>query len=249
MTGSVFLVAGATGRLGEATVRLLAERGDKLLITGRNEDRLAELAKSHGTPGSLETLAVDITEPGGAQFAAAEAVRQFGSLTGLVHLVGQFSVGPLMLTDVSTYAEVLKSNFLSAVVATQAVLPHMTEGGRLVYFGSPLADEPLAALSAYAASKSALISWMRSVAHEVKRRGIHANAVSLTLVDTPEMREERPGLDLDHTVSAELVARAVGFLTSAESDGMYGSVVPVLGRFGFSSVLAGGPPPGVGGRR
>lgn len=248
MTGSVFLVAGATGRLGEATVRLLAERGDKLLITGRNKDRLAELAKSHGTPGSLETLAVDITEPGGAQFAAAEAVRQFGSLTGLVHLVGQFSVGPLMLTDVSTYAEVLKSNFLSAVVATQAVLPHLTEGGRLVYFGSPLADEPLAALSAYAASKAALISWMRSVAHEVKRRGIHANAVSLTLVDTPEMREERPGLDLDHTVSAELVARAVGFLTSAESDGMYGSVVPVLGRFGFSSVLAGGPPPGVGGR-
>lgn len=241
MSDSTHLVTGATGRLGEAVVRVLAERGDRLLLTGRSERRLAELAKAHGTPETVRTLAVDVTEPGGAQRAAAEASRRFGSLTGLVHLVGGFSVGPLMLTDVDAYAEALRVNFLSAVVATQAVLPHMTEGGRLVYFGSPLAQEPLAGLSAYAAAKAALLSWVRSVSHEVKRRGIHANALSLTLVDTPEARAERPGFDPDHAVSAELVARAVSFLTSPEADGLYGSVIPVLGRFGFTSVLAGGP--------
>jgi len=240
------LVAGATGRLGEATVRLLAERGVSLLLTGRNADRLADLRKSFGGTGTVETLQVDTTEPGGAQHAAAEAVRRFGSLTGLVHLVGQFRAGPLMLTDASEYQDVMMANFYSAVIATQAVLPHLRDGGRLVYFGSPLAGEPLAGLSAYAASKAALVAWMRSIAHEVKRRGVHANAVVLTIADTPEMRRERPHLDLDHTVSAELVARAVGFLTSDASDGMYGSVVPVLGRFSFNSVLAGGPPPGVG---
>jgi 3-oxoacyl-[acyl-carrier protein] reductase len=240
------LVTGATGRLGEATVRALAERGDQLLLTGRGGARLAELAAVVGAPEAVKTLQVDTVRPDGAQHAAAEAVRQFGRLDGLVHLIGSFSVGPVMLTDLSSYEELLRSNFLSAVVATQAVLPHLSKGGRLVYFGTPLADEPLAAMSAYAASKAALVTWMRSMAHEVKNRGIHANAISLTLVETPEMRKEMPHVDPALTVEAELVARAVRFLTSAESDGMYGSVMPVVGTFGFSSALAGGPPPGAG---
>ena len=243
------LVTGATGRLGPATVRALRERGDRLLLTGRNGARLAELAETTaalGGPGEAAVLVADTARPDGAQHAAAEAASRFGSLDGLVHLVGSFAVGPLMLTDVSSYEDLLRANFLSAVVATQAVLPHLTEGGKLVYFGTPLADEPLAAMSAYAASKAALISWMRSTAHEVKNRGIHANAISLTLVETPEMRKERPHVDPALTVDAELVARAVRFLTGEDSDGMYGSVMPVVGKFGFSSALAGGPPPGAG---
>lgn len=241
---SAFLVSGATGRVGEATVRLMASRGDRLLLTGRDAGRLAELEKSYGQPGVVECLAIDITDPALAQQACAHAAELFGRVDGLVHLVGEFSVGPLMLTDLASYEDVMASNFYSAVVATQAVLPHLGDGGRLVYFGTPLSEEPLAGMSAYAAAKGALTSWVRAVSHEVKRRGIHANLVSLTLVDTPEMRAERPGIDLDSTVSAELVARAVAFLTSEESDGLYGSIVPVLGRFGFTSVLAGGPPAG-----
>ncbi|MET9294797.1 SDR family oxidoreductase [Streptomyces sp. NPDC003077] len=242
------LVTGATGRLGPATVRALVERGDRLLLTGRDAARLTALAGNAAAwdgPGEVDVLVADTGRPDGAQHAAAEAAARFGSLDGMVHLVGGFAVGPLMLTDVSAYEDLLTANFLSAVVATQAVLPHLTEGGKLVYFGTPLADEPLAAMSAYAASKAALVTWMRSMAHEVKNRGIHANAISLTLVDTPQTREEMPHVDPALTVDAELVARAVRFLTSEDSDGMYGSVMPVVGRFGFTSALAGGPPPGV----
>ncbi|SFC70653.1 SDR family oxidoreductase [Streptomyces aidingensis] len=248
-----YLVTGATGRLGEATVRLLAERGDRLVLTGRNAERLAELRKSWAATSRVEVLEVDVTEPAGAQHAAAEAARLIGPLTGMVHLIGTFSAGPLMLTDAAEFEDLIRANYLSAVVATQAVLPHLGRGGRLVYFTTPLTGEPLAALSGYAASKAALVTWMRSIAHEVKRRGIHANAVSLTIADTPEMRRERPGIDLDHTVSPELVARAVGFLTSPAADGIYGGIIPVLGKFSYSSALAGpppgitGPPPGAGG--
>ncbi|WP_433546983.1 SDR family NAD(P)-dependent oxidoreductase [Streptomyces sp. CA-294286] len=242
------LVTGATGRLGEATVRALAERGDRLMLTGRDGGRLDELA-ARVTPGEgrLAVLALDATRPDGAQHAAAEAVRRFGRLDGLVHLVGSFGVGPVMLTDVTAYEDLLRANFLSAVVATQAVLPHLGEGGRLVYFGTPLADEPLAAMSAYAASKAALVAWMRSMGHEVKKRGIHANAISLTLVETPQLRKEMPHVDPSLTVEADLVGRAVRFLTGDDSEGMYGSVVPVVGKFGFTSALTGGPPPDVGG--
>jgi 3-oxoacyl-[acyl-carrier protein] reductase len=135
--------------------------------------------------------------------------------------------------------------FLSAVYATQAVLPRLTDGGRLVYFGSPLVTEPMPGLGCYAASKAALLSWMRALAHEVKHDGVHANAVVFPMADSPRARRERPHVDFDQAVTPELVARVVGFLTSDAADGLYGSLVPVLGKFGFTTPLAGGPPPGV----
>ncbi len=234
-----FLITGATGPMAEATVRLLAERGDRLLLTGRNADRLAELAKSY----EVETLVADVTKPLSAQHAAAQAKERFGQLDGMVHLVGSFQVGPVHLTAMAEYERLMLGNFLSAVQATQAVLPHLEAGARLVYVGSVLAGEPLPGFGAYAASKAALLAWVRAFAHEAKHRDIHANAVMMTMADTPDARRDRPHVNFDEAVTPEVVARAIGFLTSDAADGMYGSVVPVLGKFGFSTALA-GPPPG-----
>ncbi|WP_329093126.1 MULTISPECIES: SDR family oxidoreductase [unclassified Streptosporangium] len=248
MSAPVFLITGATGQLAGPVIELLGGRGDRLLLTGRDKDRLDGLRRRHGVAGRIETLATDVSDPEGARLAAEEAIRRFGRLDGLVHLVGGFRAGPLFLMDTGTYERMLRDNFLSAVTATQAVLPHLAEGARLVYFSTPLAGEPLPALSAYTAAKAALVAWVRSIAHEVKRSGIHANTIVMTMADTPDKRRERPGMNFDHTVTPELVARVVGFLTGEASDGLYGSCVPVLGRFEFTSEL-GGPPPGVGGPR
>lgn len=240
------LITGATGPMAEASVRLLVERGDRLLLTGRNASRLAELAKSY----DVETLTVDVTKPLGAQHAADQAKDRLGRLDGLVHLVGSFQVGPVQRTTAAEYELLLNANFLSAVRTTQAVLPNLDGGGRLVYVGSVLAGEPLPGFGAYAASKAALLAWVRALAHEVKHRGIHANAVMMTMADTPDARKARPHVDFSEAVTPEVVARAIGFLTSEAADGLYGSIVPVLGKFGFSTALAapppGGPPPGRG---
>ena len=246
MTAPAFLITGATGQLGATVVEQLAGRGDRLLLVARDKDRLADLEAELGVEGKVETLVADVSDPEDARRAAGEAVSRFGRLDGLVHLVGGFHAGPLFLTAPDVYERMLRDNFLSAVTATQGVLPHLGEGGRLVYFGTPLADVPLPGLSAYAAAKAALVTWVQSIAHEVKRKGVHANAIVMTMADTPAKRRERPQMNFDHTVSPELVARVVGFLTSSASDGLYGCAVPVLGRFEFSSEL-GGPPPGVGG--
>ncbi|WP_157245983.1 SDR family oxidoreductase [Nonomuraea typhae] len=237
--GGSYLITGATGPVAEATIALLAKRGDMLMLTGRNEERLAELYRIYGAPGRVETLAADVTTGEGARAAAQATISQFGRLDGLIHMVGGFHAGPVALTEDEDYERLMRVNFLSAVKATRAVLPHLRSGGRLVFFGSPLAAEPLAALGGYAASKAALITWMRALSHEVKHRDIHANAVILTMADTPQARKERPHVDFTQTVSPDLVARVVAFLTGTASDGLYGSLVPVMGLFGFSSALAG----------
>jgi len=239
---SGLLLTGATGPVGEAVVRVLRERGDRLLLSGRNEERLKELAQAY----DADTYPADVTTPEGAAELAAEAERRLGGVAGLVHLVGSFQAGPVMRTPPADYDRLLRTNYLSAVYMCQALLPRLAEGSRLVFFGSPLAAEPLAGLGGYAAAKAALLAWARSFGHEVKGRGVHVNAVVMSMADTPEARQDRPHLDFTHAVSPELVARAVGFLTSEAADGLYGSLVPVQGRFGFSSALA-APPPRPGG--
>jgi 3-oxoacyl-[acyl-carrier protein] reductase len=235
------LITGATGPVAAATIALLAARGDRLLLTGRNKHRLDELAERYGRPGRVETYAVDVTQPPGAEQAVAQVRERFGELRGLVHMVGSFHAGPVARTGADAYEAVMRVNYLSAVYATQAVLPMLGDGARLVYFGTPLAQEPLPGMGCYAASKAALATWVRALSHEVKHRGVHANMVVMTMADTPDARRERPQVDFREAVTPELVARAVGFLTSEAADGLYGSLVPVLGRFGFSTALAGPP--------
>lgn len=243
-SGRTFLITGATGPVAEPTIALLAERGDRMLLTGRNTERLAELARTYG--GQVETCAVDVTSATGASTAADTAVERFGRLDGLIHMVGDFQAGPVAKTDPADYERALLVNFISAVRTTKAVLPLVGAGARLVYFSTPLAQEPLPGMSCYAASKAALTAWVRSLAHEVKHRGVHANVVVMTMADTPDARKARPRMNFDEAVSPELVAKTVGFLTSDAADGIYGGLVPVLGRFGFTTTLTGAPPAATG---
>jgi NAD(P)-dependent dehydrogenase (short-subunit alcohol dehydrogenase family) len=240
MTGR-FLITGATGPVAGATIERLAARGDALLLTGRNETRLIELGLHHGEPGRIETHAVDVTTPMGAQDAVDATVNRLGGIDGVVHMVGSFQAGPVANTPPERYEALMRVNFLSAVYVTQAVLQAVRGESRLVYFGTPLVQEPLAGLGCYSASKAALLTWMRSMSHEVKHRSVHANAVVMTMADTPDARAARPHVDFTEAVTPELVARTVEFLTSDAADGLYGALVPVLGRFGFSSALAGPP--------
>ncbi|GIG92068.1 SDR family NAD(P)-dependent oxidoreductase [Plantactinospora endophytica] len=244
--GPAYLVTGATGPMAGATVALLAKRGDRLLLVGRDRERLALAERVHGVPGQVETYQADVSEPGGAAAAVGAAVDRFGGVAGLVHLVGAFAAGPALRTDAAELDRLVRANLFSAVLTAQAVIPRLTGGGRLVFFASPLAQEPLPGLSGYAATKAALVAWLRSLSHEVKHLGVHVNTVVMTMADTPEARAERPQMNFDEAVTPEQVAKVVGFLTSDAADGLYGAQVPVLGRFGFTTTLIGRPPGGPG---
>jgi NAD(P)-dependent dehydrogenase (short-subunit alcohol dehydrogenase family) len=237
------LLTGATGAVGAAVVERLASRGDQLFLTGRKLDRLELLKKEHDPADRIGFANLDATTPEGAAEAVAGAVTRFGRVDGLVHLVGDFAVGPVERTEVAVYERLLQACFLSAVTATKAVLPHLGEDSHLVYIGTPLATEPLAGFGAYASVKAALLAWVKALSHEIKGRGIHANSVVMTMADTPQARAERPHADFSHAITPDAVAEVIAFLTSPAARGVFGAAVPVLGQFGFSSSL-GGPPPG-----
>lgn len=238
----VYLVTGPTGAVGGAVVERLAASGHRLVLAGRNETRLKELAGSVAEPDRVATVVADTTEPLAARRTVSEGIDRFGRIDGLIHLVGGFEVGPVMLTDLDTYQRAFHVNVVSAISATQAVLPQLSGGGHLVYMSSVLASEPFPGMGAYAAGKAALQAWVKSLAHEVKHRGVHANTVVMTMADTPEARTRRPHVDFDHATKPAAVADVIDFLLTPAADGLYGAVVPVVGKFEFSTALMAAPP-------
>jgi NAD(P)-dependent dehydrogenase (short-subunit alcohol dehydrogenase family) len=240
--GNVYLVTGPTGAMGEAVVGKLVRSGHRLVLAGRNETRLKELVESAPDRDALAVVVADTTEPLSARRAVSAAIERFGRIDGLIHLVGGFHIGPVMLSDLDAYRRMFHVNVVSAVSATQAVLPQLSDGGHLVYLSSVLASEPFAGFGAYAAAKAALQAWVRSLAHEVKHRGVHANTVIMTMADTPESRANRPHVDFDHATKPSAVADVIDFLLTPAADGFHGAALPVLGKFEFSTALLAAPP-------
>ncbi len=229
-----FLITGATGNLGEYVARHLLARGDQVLLSGRDEPRLRDLSLRLGAPADVAFRAGDVLEPGEASAAAAQAVDRFGRLDGLVHLIGAFHVGtPASVVAPDLYLDLYRSNVLSAVTSTAAVLPHLEGSGYLVYISSLLAEQPMAASAPYASAKAALHAWVRALSREVKDRGVHANVVVTSRIDTPARRALFPGADYSTWVRGDDLAALIASLTSPAAAALHGGIVHAVGTFGF----------------
>lgn len=246
-----FVLTGATGVVAPQVARTLLARGDRLMLTGRDPERLEAVRASLDSEGEVDALAAQITDPDAADAVVARAIERFGPLDGLVALAGAFRAGtPVALADPSVYLDLYEANVLSAAMASRAVLRRMEGPGWFIYLTSTMADAPMPTMGPYAASKAALTAFVRSLSREVKDRDIRANLVAISLVDSPEYREERGGGDPSQWVPIEHVAEAIAFFTSPAANSFHGSVIPMPGRFALvptpGAIGGGGPPPGMG---
>ena len=98
----VAIVTGATGGLGFGCATKLAEAGMAILATGRNEQRLDELAAAIGDPARVETVAVDLTDDDGPARVVDAAVEKWGRIDFLINNAGVGNPTPLHGTDDDT---------------------------------------------------------------------------------------------------------------------------------------------------
>jgi NAD(P)-dependent dehydrogenase (short-subunit alcohol dehydrogenase family) len=224
--GHVVMITGASGGLGSAVTKAFVEAGAEVA------------AVSHSTgapdvqPGPFQVTA-DLTTPEEAVQAVAAVKDHFGRLDTLIHLVGGFDGGtPVFETTDHVWERMLDLNLNTAFYTMRAVLPAMLEAGRgrIVAIGSRTALEPAATLSAYGASKAALVALVRTVALEVKRSGITANVVLPSVIDTPANRAADPAADSSRWVKPESIARLLLWLASDAAADVNGAVIPIYGR-------------------
>lgn len=234
LTGKVAWVTGATGGVGPAVVRALAEAGATVLASARDESEVAALAIDNAIPGERWlALPLDLTDASAVHAAAARAIERFGRIDILVAVAGKWRGGTTVAeTDSATLDFLWRVNLLTAFNACRAVLPYMMAGGwgRIITFGARAATAGQAKSGAYAASKAALIALTQSVAAEVRGSGITANALLLSTVDTPDNRAAMPAADTSKWVSPEHIAGVVRFLCTDEASSISGATIPVYGR-------------------
>jgi NAD(P)-dependent dehydrogenase (short-subunit alcohol dehydrogenase family) len=229
--GVVLTGVGREGQVGEAVAQAFAERGARVFLVDHTEENVRARAEALVARGlRAAALAADLTDAA-AVGMLAERVRDAtaGRLHALVHLAGGFSLsGPVADSDPAVWQRQFAMNATTAYLTARAFVP-LLRGvkGALVFFASEavLPGARVANLSAYVASKSAIVALMHSIAQEERAAGVRANAVAPTTIRTVD-NVAAMGADAP-MVTREAVADVVLWLCSESGRAVSGQVIPV----------------------
>jgi 3-oxoacyl-[acyl-carrier protein] reductase len=173
----VCLVTGSTAGIGLETARLLAGEGARVVVCGRDSERVA---RARGETGAVLGVVCDLAEPAAPEELVAEAAETVGTVDCLVNAVGEaYQIGFDELTD-RQWEEMWQLNVMSYVRAIRAVLPGMRERGRgvIVNVSSTAGKRPSTGMPNYSVTKAAVLSLSRLVADLYAAEGIRSNAIA-----------------------------------------------------------------------
>ena len=181
--GQVALVTGGSSGIGTAIAKILAERGARVVITGRNHAALQAVAAQHS---GITPLASDVRSARDTETLMAEIERRFGRLDVLVNNAGIAQVVPLAEATPEHARDLFETNVIGLVEVARRALPMLKASkGTIVNIASTIADQPFANMSVYCATKGAVVSLTRSWAQELGPDGIRVNVVSPGPIETP----------------------------------------------------------------
>lgn len=213
LTGRRVVVTGATGGIGRAVARRLADAGAVLFLVARTRDRLEQVAAELGAtavPG-------DAGAPGDVD-GVRDRVRADGGAWGLVNAAGTFDLAPVAETDPGMLERMIHGNLRAPFLMTRALLPGMLEqgDGHVVTVGSVAGRVALPGNGAYSASKYGVRGLHEVLALELRGTGVRSTLVEPAATDTgiwdplrPEDRDDLPGRDA--MLAPDAVADAVHF--------------------------------------
>ena len=151
----IAVVTGASGGIGLAVARLLAEKGAKAVLAARSADRLKRLEKE--IPGSL-AVKTDMRNPDEIRHLIQRTEQKFGRIDILINNAGQGLRSPVELIDLKDYREIMELNVFAVLEAMQGVIPIMRKqgGGTILNVSSLVSKNYFPELGGYALTKYAL---------------------------------------------------------------------------------------------
>jgi len=174
----VSLILGATGAQGSALAQRLADAGHRLVLAGRDEQRLNTQAQPYGA----ETFVIEGTDVDSVGRAFDRAIEVYGQLDAVANCIGSIELIPAHRLSADKWHQVLETNLTSAFATVKGAARTMTEGGSVVLVSTGAARVGLANHEAIAAAKAGVTGLMQSAAATYASRGLRFNAIAPGLV-------------------------------------------------------------------
>lgn len=244
------VVTGASRGLGLAIAQAYVSAGANVVVCGRDQKTLAEAVRQIESVAkrgqSVLAVQADVAQEADAERLIRETLSVFGAVDILVNNAGVYGpLGAIEDVDWESWVEAIQINLMGSVYLCRQVVPFMKkqQRGKIVQISGGGATNPLARITAYAASKAAVIRFMESLALELAEFNIDVNAIAPGALNTRMLQEvlaagpEKVGADFykkslqqEESGGAPLekgAALAV-YLASSQSDGLTGRLLSAL---------------------
>lgn len=232
LSGKTALVTASSKGLGRATAVALASEGVKVMVNGRDSDRLRQVVEQiQLAGGTAGYMGADVTDPSAPARLVQSTVDEFGSIDILVaNAAGPRGVRAMDVTD-GELSDALEANFHTSVRLIQAAVPHMKENqwGRICAITSRAVKQPIVTNSLSNVARTALWAWAKTAAQDLFADGITLNLACPGLHETERLIELYGGVPNEPVGSPDDFGQVVTFLCSQQAKFVTGSAVQVDG--------------------
>ena len=179
MKDKVIIITGGSSGIGKALAEKFGREGSKLIITGRNRDRLEYTAAGLRNQGiTVVPVVADVSIETDCAHVVDTAMREFGRIDVLVNNAGISMRALFEDLQLDVFRKVMEVNFFGLVTTTRYALPHIIRSnGSIVGISSVNGKRATPSRSAYSASKFAIVGFLESLRSEMMDRGVHVLTV------------------------------------------------------------------------
>src|SRR5687767_15956984 len=206
----VVLITGGTRGIGRALAETLLRAGDKVAVTGTNEDGVVKAETELARLGQVAAIVCDVRDGSSAELAARTVVAKFGGLDVLVNNAGVGVGVPIAEMPHDEWDRIIGTNLTGMFNCCKAAIPHLRRrgGGWIVNISSLASKNPFAGGAAYCASKAAVNAFSEALMQELREDNIRVTYMLPGSVATGFSGRE-PGTGAEWKLLPEDVARAI----------------------------------------
>ncbi|MEL7124039.1 MAG: SDR family oxidoreductase, partial [Bacteroidota bacterium] len=204
LTNKKVLIVGATGGIGAETTKLIKKNHAEVFITGRNEERLKEVAQENDIPLN-NAFTMDVTQLDQVETVANEIHQRVGQLDVVVNAAGIGIIKPLEKLTAEDFGKTIDVNLKGAFHVFKYFLPPMkvAKKGLVINIPGVLGKTPMAGAAAYSASKYGLNGMTKSLREELRRTEVRITNLYLGGVDSPFWDEIDMRVNRDKFITAK----------------------------------------------
>ncbi|UJL45878.1 glucose 1-dehydrogenase [Virgibacillus sp. NKC19-16] len=233
----VGVIVGGTSGLGEATAKMFAKEGAKVIVVGLEEDQGQRIVNDiEQNNGEAIFVKIDITNRTSVEDGVNKAVEEYGTIDVLYNGAGiHDAYENVVETDEETFDKVMDVNVKGPYLATKAIMPIFLEKGKgnIINVGSQSTFVAGAGGNTYVTSKHAINGFTKQLVYDFGDKGVKANLIAPGFIETPMtegIQDERLNdIPAGRAGKPEEIATVAVFLASDESDYMQGAEIKVDG--------------------